>query len=140
VTRNAGATFAVPSEDEWYKAAYHQPAGQGGDTDDYWSYPSQANAAPTPEAPPGGSNSANFLGAVGTTTAGAAYANAPSFYGTFDQAGNVEEWIETIPLAGARIIRGGSFNDTSFSISSANSLPFLPGNEGFPIGFRVAKP
>ncbi len=32
ITRNAGATWFLPSEDEWYKAAYHQPAAQGGDS------------------------------------------------------------------------------------------------------------
>src|ERR1035438_126607 len=26
VTRNAGATWVVPSENEWYKAAYYNPA------------------------------------------------------------------------------------------------------------------
>ena len=35
-TRAPGATFFIPSEDEWYKAAYYQPAAQGGDTDSYW--------------------------------------------------------------------------------------------------------
>ena len=45
--RNTGAKFWLPSENEWYKAAYHQPAGQGGDADNYWLYPTQSNAAPT---------------------------------------------------------------------------------------------
>ena len=32
ITRNPGATWFLPSEDEWYKAAYYQPAAQGGDS------------------------------------------------------------------------------------------------------------
>jgi hypothetical protein len=37
----------IPNEDEWYKAAYHQPTDQGGDTDDYWLYATQSNLVPT---------------------------------------------------------------------------------------------
>lgn len=36
ISRSAGAQWVLPSENEWYKAAYHHPASQGGDTDDYW--------------------------------------------------------------------------------------------------------
>jgi formylglycine-generating enzyme required for sulfatase activity len=35
VTRSDGAKWFLPTEDEWYKAAYHQPAAEGGDADDY---------------------------------------------------------------------------------------------------------
>ncbi len=41
------ANFFIPSEDEWYKAAYYQPADQGGDTDNYWLYPTASNTEPT---------------------------------------------------------------------------------------------
>ncbi len=44
ITRNAGAKYHLPSEDEWYKAAYYEP---GGDTDDYWLYPTRSNSIPT---------------------------------------------------------------------------------------------
>lgn len=47
ITRNAGWQWAVTSEDEWYKAAFHQPAAFGGDSDDYWLYPTSSNLAPT---------------------------------------------------------------------------------------------
>ena len=33
IARNAGWTYSLPSENEWYKAAYHQPVSLGGDTD-----------------------------------------------------------------------------------------------------------
>src|SRR5262249_28549543 len=38
VNRNPGATWFLPTESEWYKAAFYQPATQGGDTDSYWKY------------------------------------------------------------------------------------------------------
>ena len=47
ITRNVGSTWFLPSENEWYKAAYYQPAAQGGDADNYWLYPTASNSAPT---------------------------------------------------------------------------------------------
>lgn len=46
-TRMMGADFFIPSENEWYKAAYHQPASAGGDGDDYWLYPTATNSVPS---------------------------------------------------------------------------------------------
>ena len=44
ITRNAGATYFIPSENEWYKAAYYK----GGSTNaGYWTYPTQSNTAPS---------------------------------------------------------------------------------------------
>jgi hypothetical protein len=42
ITRNAGWQWAVTSENEWYKAAYHQLASAGGDSDNYWLYPTSS--------------------------------------------------------------------------------------------------
>lgn len=54
VTRNGGAQYWIPSEDEWCKTAYYQPAANGGDTDGYWLYPMQTNDVPYSVAPLGG--------------------------------------------------------------------------------------
>jgi hypothetical protein len=40
-------------KNEWYKAAYYQPASQGGDSDSYWAYPMKTNSVPS-STPPGG--------------------------------------------------------------------------------------
>ena len=53
VTRNAGAKWFIPTENEWYKAAYYQPAAQGGDSDSYWAYPMRTNSVPYSDQPPG---------------------------------------------------------------------------------------
>ena len=53
VSRNANAQWFLPSDSEWYKAAYHQPMAQGGDSDDYWSYPMRSNSVPYSDQPPG---------------------------------------------------------------------------------------
>ncbi len=35
-TKNPGAEYWLPSDAEWYKAAYNQPADKGGDSEGYW--------------------------------------------------------------------------------------------------------
>ena len=62
ITRNAGAKWWLPSEDEWYKAAYHKNDGVTGN---YWDYPTSTDAVPYSDQPPGSgapdpSNTANF--------------------------------------------------------------------------------
>jgi sulfatase modifying factor 1 len=104
VTRNAGWQWAVTSENEWYKAAYHQPASAGGDRDNYWLYPTKSNAAPT-------TAQANYSGVGNTRPVGSYAAN---FYGTFDMGGNVEEWNESILSGGStRGTRGGAYDEGS---------------------------
>ena len=49
ITKNVSAAAWLPSEDEWYKAAYYDPtAGAGADDgDNYWTYATQSDSAPT---------------------------------------------------------------------------------------------
>jgi formylglycine-generating enzyme required for sulfatase activity len=152
--RAEGATFFIPNEDEWYKAAYYDPrsaaaGGPPGD-DNYWLYPTQSDTAPTAEVPRGGTNSANCDNAVGDTTDVGAYVATTGFYGTFDQGGNVGEWNEAIirePLsdppfsAYARGMRGGSWASSSVVdlASSRRLLLAFPGSGSRHNGFRVAR-
>ncbi|MEN0112158.1 MAG: SUMF1/EgtB/PvdO family nonheme iron enzyme, partial [Planctomycetota bacterium] len=150
--RSAGARFWLPSEDEWYKAAYHQPASDGGDSDGYWLYPTASNTAPAVAV-------ANAVGDVdnpGTgvanhdagadwngldghlTTVGSAGPESASFYGTFDQAGNAWEWNEAVTGSIARSIRGGAFRLEAESLQSGFSANVRPAEEFDDVGFRVA--
>ena len=149
VTRNSGATWFIPSESEWYKAAYYNP---GNNT--YNQYPTSSNAAPT-SAPPGSTpNTANFIsnsGAFAVTgsrsystsqnylTNVGAYTASASPYGTFDQGGNVWEWNEAFLISeSSRGLRGGSFGSNSLTLlSSARNYGF-PSDGIFSVGFRVA--
>jgi sulfatase modifying factor 1 len=145
--RNAGATFFIPTEDEWYKAAYHnQSAGLAAS---YFDYPAGTNTAPINTLPDPG-NHANFYDDFGTGnhsfTIGSPYlrtevgtfANSPSPYGTFDQGGNVFEWNETA-ISSSRGLRGGSFGDCSCYLQASNGVSFAPTFTYSTMGFRVAR-
>jgi formylglycine-generating enzyme required for sulfatase activity len=153
ITRNSGALWFLPTEHEWYKAAYHQPSVEGGDSDDYWLYPTASNTDPTiatansvGDISNPGSNVANYaLGAAWdaeiryVTTVGSAGPLSQGFYGTADQGGNVWEWNEPWVGEGVRSLRGGAL---AYSASSmrATTLP-LSAQSNFQapyFGFRVA--
>ena len=51
IARNSGANWVIPTESEWYKAAFHQ---NDGTTGNYWDYATGSNTAPISEPPSGG--------------------------------------------------------------------------------------
>lgn len=128
VTRNATAKWAVTSEDEWYKAAYHQPASQGGDADDYWLYPTSGNTITNAQA--------NYNFFIGNTTPVGSY--AANFNGAFDMGGNVFEWNEAIISGSLRGIRGGSFQGNA-SLRADVRNDEAPAVEIVITGFRLSK-
>ncbi len=139
VIRNPGATWAVTSENEWYKAAYYDPTLNGG-AGGYWEYATRSNTAPTACAPTGAANSANYANAVGNPTDVGAYTGSASAYGTFDQNGNVWNWNESVYYSLCRGLRGGSFDNGYLQASSYGYGyidPAYVGIEG--IGFRVSE-
>jgi formylglycine-generating enzyme required for sulfatase activity len=164
--RNPAAAYFIPSENEWYKAAYHKNDGA---TANYWEYPTSTDAEPFSSKPPGTaapiqSNTANIYKDDGiangyddgfaTTGSGAeidsqtylidvgAFTTSLSPYGTFDQAGNVNEWNEAVieqPFLG-RVFRGGNWYVPNFSgyPASWSQLHAFPSFDNSNIGFRVA--
>jgi len=153
-TRAANANYFLPSEDEWYKAAYHQPAAQGGDSDDYWLYPTASNSVPTlatansvGDIANPGTNVVNYnLGADwngqngNVTTVGSAGPSSASFYGTFDQGGNLVEWNEALFTGSTRGLRASSWTNSETLLRSSIRSGFSPTVEGSNFGFRVASP
>lgn len=47
ITKDVGANVWLPSEDEWYKAAYYDPTTGAGGGDNYWNHATQSDTAPT---------------------------------------------------------------------------------------------
>ena len=135
ITRNTGATIVIPSESEWYKAAYYDPvAGH------YWNYATGTNTTPT-SAPPGNTpntanfydnstgyavthftshdNTQNYLTPVGAYTASA------SPYGVFDQSGEVLQWNESLIIGSFRGLRGGAWTVESNYLPASRRMTAL---------------
>jgi len=148
------AQYWIPSEDEWYKAAYHQPSGESGDSDNYWLYPTKSNAVPGNTigvAPP--SKHANFFNTVFSATQSVSYSDSQNyltavgsypgsagFYGTFDQGGNVYEWNDAVVNGVFRGLRGGSWGFNELNLRSSNRNFDNPDLGNLNFGFRVASP
>jgi formylglycine-generating enzyme required for sulfatase activity len=156
VTRNPGARWWLPSEDEWYKAAYYDPL-----VGVYYDYPTGTNTFPNNNLPSADTgNSANIYDyftssnpfttgnySYPLTNAGA-YTLSDSPYGTFDQGGNIWEWNERLFDGLYRGLRGGSWfdDDSYFSTNLGAAFWFVeyPGDQtfygdfGYIAGFRVA--
>ena len=141
--RNSNAHYYLPSEDEWYKAAYYDPNANGG-LGGYWNYATGSDTAPTAVASGTTSGTAVYGQAVATGPADITNAGGLSAYGTMAQNGNVWEWGEsgyTAPNDSAgesRVIRGGLWGSLSGSLASSSRTNTSPTNEYNSVGFRVA--
>jgi formylglycine-generating enzyme required for sulfatase activity len=164
-TRIPGATWVLPTENEWNKAAYYDPrteadGGPPGD-DNYWLYPTMSDSAPTQatansigDISNGGPNVANYFGGANwngstlgnITTVGTAGLLSQSYYHTFDQAANVAEW--SAPSIGNQFLfLGGAYSRDFFGHGTlltatgrqASIVSLLgPTHSDSRVGFRLA--
>jgi len=159
VTRDAGATYWLPSEDEWYKAAYYDPNKPGGAG--YYDYATGIDfpTLPVSDQPGDDPGAVNYLHNDNIATNGfndgyavsgsasfgpnpftdvGAYTSATSPYGTYDQSGNVWEWNETLVSSSARGLRGGGMESTLGLVAASGRFTLDPVDTFFSVGFRVA--
>ncbi|MCE2812391.1 MAG: SUMF1/EgtB/PvdO family nonheme iron enzyme [Planctomycetaceae bacterium] len=150
--RSKRATYVLPSYQEWYKAAYYDPAkgANGG----YWTYPTGSDSVPTKIT----SNSTTSGTAVYENIAGGTVdvgqAGGESAYQIMGMAGNALEWTESnldsvngnhssVNPDFIRVLLGGGFKNQSQFMSSTYMINNLP-QDAFPtfqnndFGFRVA--
>ena len=122
VATDANKIYALPTEDEWYKAAYYKPDDSG-----YSLYANGTGIAPGVETDSnyggtGGTYSGTWIVGTGTEEQN----------GTDDMMGNVWEWMED----SAGVIRGGSFRLTEAYLRSSSRGGGDPSSEYGNVGFR----
>ena len=127
VSRESDWKWAIPTEDEWYKAAYHKNDGATGN---YFDYPTSSDSVPSNDLiDPDPGNNATFddiydddytIGSPYYRTEVGEHENSESPYGTFDMAGNVWEWNEAIVTGANRGLRGGAFDSYGASLPASN--------------------
>jgi len=155
---NAGAQFYIPTENQWYKAAYYKG---GSTTAGYWDYATQSNTAPTAvNATPVGTGTSGSVSPV--TTGNFANCNSAaswnsqtgnvttvgtnggaSAYGAFDMSGNVLEWNDLTGAAGHldRGLRGGGcYKFAGWDLSSSDRYTVDPSKGNLLMGLRLASP
>lgn len=125
--------YALPTFDEWYKAAYYQPAGEGGDSDNYWLYPTSSNDVPVDGV------DAWFDGHGAPLDV---RSFQPNFWGVSDLGGNVTEWSESATRGNItkRARLGGRFNGPADAseLAATSFLTQTPPQFSFAVmGFRV---
>lgn len=169
IIREPGARYFVPSQDEWYKAAFYDPEKSNGNPG-YWRYATQSDTAPEPALADASGNVTNNTANVANfgrnadwdvtqdgvidniptsfalgpedglyTTVGSAGPDSASHYGAFGMAGNASEWTEHALTDWARIIRGGNWNGPENFLASNYEFALSPSTEVQDVGFRVAR-
>jgi len=133
--RNANALYVLPSEDEWYKAAFYS----GGGTT-YFDYALQSDTSPTAVSGGTGANDAVYGQSI---PADIDNAGGLSFYDTMGQGGNVYEWNESADdgvnnsTNENRGRRGGSWDNSVNYLRSSTQFGNSPNGGDYNIGFRV---
>ena len=130
VARNVspnGPYYYIPTENEWYKAAYYNPGITA-----YSLFPNGSNTITTADA--------NYASVVGTTTNVGNYSGDPSTYGTFDQGGNVAEVMTpTTGIDSGLVLRGGAYLNSQAILKSTFSVSGVStSSEAISAGFRVS--
>ncbi len=127
-----GKIYVIPTEDEWYKAAYYKPDDSG-----YSLYVNGTDIAPTMEVETNYGGSGGIYSGPWDVGTGAEEQN-----GTFDMMGNAWEWNETITgfynNVFYRVNRGGSYWSDDNRLQSSFRADHFPSGDDRALGFRVA--
>lgn len=141
--RSKQATFALPTTNEWYKAAYYSPS-----TGQYNDYGTGSNQLPQAVTSGNAAGTAVYNQTLEAGPADITNAGAVNEYDIMAMTGNVHEWMESaLPTitspqpASSRIIRGGSWmSGVTDQVNEINNQLYLSSSAtgSFEhVGFRV---
>ena len=135
--RNSRARYFLPSMDEWYKAAYYDPA-----TSVYYNYPTGSNSVPDGIDFAGDPNFDIVVsdGFINTAPLEITDAGVLSRVGTVGQGGNVSEWEESpySPSSPLRGVRGSAYPYGAANANANTRAAGLQTTVHPTYGFRVA--
>ena len=101
-TLSSWAVFRLPTEDEWYKAAFYKANSANAG---YWAY-STRNDSPPASTQSGSSQNSAHYGTNAPVPVGS-FAGTTSAYGIYDMAGNAWEMFNATNKYGVNYIGGG---------------------------------
>jgi len=119
--RHKDAFYFLPSENEWYKAAYHKNDGV---TANYWDYATSSNRTPVAVASGMEGGTAVYDG-MDNQPAPVTNNGGLSAYGAMGMTGNVYEWNESAFDAPNddpwkhRVQRGGTYDAGDYYLNSS---------------------
>lgn len=147
VTRSSTATYVIPNENEWFKAAFYSG---GGTNSAYWLYETQSNTTPSNVLSATGTNNANIVTSLVVSSSDqctdptnlltpvGAFAMSPGPYGTYDMGGDVNQWIEPTTTGTYPQYVGGDFEDPYPWMHAFPGRTEPPTYSNVWMGFRVA--
>jgi formylglycine-generating enzyme required for sulfatase activity len=137
--RNSLAKYFLPSENEFYKAAYGKSDGSG-----YYLYSTASDTYPTAVASGAAAGTVVFNQPYEQGPASIYEAGGLSSYGTMGQGGNVWQWEENAYVGSnddpttIRGIRAGIWHDGGYLQATDRQGYGYPNNDYNNVGFRVA--
>lgn len=125
-----GIVYVIPTENEWYKAAYYTGSG-------YSLYANGTDTAPIMD------DDTNYHWAIGSPWNVGVGNGTEEQNGTFDMMGNVWEWNETL-INNKRGLVGNSYSiaptleeDQNYLSAAYRSTGYQPDDDNLDMGFRI---
>ena len=124
--RNKNAKYWLPSEDEWYKAAFYDRGSGFRREPQYWDYAFGSDDPPTAIGSGDADNTAVYAQGSQAGPAEVNKAGGLSPYGTMGQTGNTYELLESSfgglnDATSNRVRRGGYYGDSAVDDLSVNT-------------------
>jgi formylglycine-generating enzyme required for sulfatase activity len=125
------ATYRLPTEEEWEKAAAWDPVEQN-----YYLYGFHRNTIDCPWA--NYNNCFVELLPVGSFNGTSGKNNAKSFYGCYDMSGNLWEWTSGIEGEDS-VVRGGTWDSPAEECTTLSRQSAPPEERYDVVGFRLVR-